>query len=105
MRTTKVITITMPPEMAEEAARLAKQENRTTSELFREAFRRYQQQGRHQIPALTEMRAAVAALRAGARKTGVSKLTKADVDREIAAVRKQRKQQQKQRPLARTAGR
>ena len=33
----------MPPEMAQQAERLAKKENRTMSELMREAFRRYQQ--------------------------------------------------------------
>jgi predicted DNA-binding protein len=43
MRTTKVIAITMPPEMAKQAERLAKKQNRTMSELMREAFRRYQQ--------------------------------------------------------------
>jgi predicted DNA-binding protein len=103
MRSTKVITITMPPEMAEQAAKLAKQENRTTSELFREAFRRYQQQGSQQVAAqeaLAEMRAAVADLRTSARKSGVNKLSNVDIDREIAAVRK-RKQR---KPLTRTSG-
>jgi hypothetical protein len=33
MRTTKVYSITMPPEMAKQAERLAKRENRTMSEL------------------------------------------------------------------------
>jgi predicted transcriptional regulator len=44
MRNSKVVSITLPPEMATEAARLARQENRTMSELMREAFRRYQRQ-------------------------------------------------------------
>ena len=34
----------MPPEMAEKALALAKQENRTMSELLREAFRAYNEQ-------------------------------------------------------------
>ena len=42
MRTTKVVSITLPPAMFEEAQALAKQENRTMSELVREALRRYQ---------------------------------------------------------------
>lgn len=42
MRNTKVYSITMPPELAKQAERLAKKENRTMSELMREAFRRYQ---------------------------------------------------------------
>jgi Arc/MetJ-type ribon-helix-helix transcriptional regulator len=43
MRTTKVYSITMPPDLARQAEALAKKENRTMSELMREALRRYQQ--------------------------------------------------------------
>ena len=42
MRTTKVLSITLPPEMLKQAEQLAKKENRTVSELFREALRHYQ---------------------------------------------------------------
>jgi CopG family transcriptional regulator/antitoxin EndoAI len=42
MRTTRVVSITMPPPLFEQAQALAKQENRTISELMREALRRYQ---------------------------------------------------------------
>ncbi len=42
MRNTKVYSITMPPDLAKQAERLAKKENRTMSELMREALRRYQ---------------------------------------------------------------
>jgi Arc/MetJ-type ribon-helix-helix transcriptional regulator len=41
MRTTKVVSITMPPPLFKQAQALAKQENRTMSELVREALRRY----------------------------------------------------------------
>lgn len=41
MRTTKHISITFPAAMAREAERLARRENRTMSELLREAFRHY----------------------------------------------------------------
>jgi hypothetical protein len=40
-RRSRVFTISMPPEMARAAESLAKIENRTMSELFREAFRGY----------------------------------------------------------------
>jgi hypothetical protein len=40
-RRSRVFTISMPPEMAAAAENLAKRENRTISELFREAFRAY----------------------------------------------------------------
>jgi CopG family transcriptional regulator / antitoxin EndoAI len=46
MRTTEVISITLPPEMAKEARRLAREENRTLSELFRETLRTYQRERR-----------------------------------------------------------
>lgn len=41
MRTTKLITISIFPELLKEAERIAKEENRTRSELIREALRRY----------------------------------------------------------------
>jgi len=43
MRTSKILSITLPPAMLAEAERLAKQEHRTKSELVREALRRYMQ--------------------------------------------------------------
>jgi predicted transcriptional regulator len=43
-RRSRVFTISMPPEMAASAQALAKQENRTMSELLREAFRAYHAQ-------------------------------------------------------------
>lgn len=42
MRTTKTLSITLPPEMLSRAERLAKKENRTMSELVREALRHYE---------------------------------------------------------------
>lgn len=44
MRTTKTLSVTLPPEMLIRAARLAKKENRTMSELVREALRQYERQ-------------------------------------------------------------
>lgn len=41
MRTTKLISISILPELLAEAERLAQEENRTRSELIREALRRY----------------------------------------------------------------
>lgn len=42
IRKSRVFAISMPPEMAAKAEAMAKAENRTISELFREAFRTYQ---------------------------------------------------------------
>jgi CopG family transcriptional regulator / antitoxin EndoAI len=42
MRTTKVLSVTLPEAMLKDAKKLAKKENRTMSELVREALRRYE---------------------------------------------------------------
>jgi predicted transcriptional regulator len=41
LRTSKVLTVSLPPELLDLATRLAEQEGRTKSELFREALRQY----------------------------------------------------------------
>lgn len=41
MRTTKNISITIPPSLLKQATAIAKKEGRTQSELVREAIRRY----------------------------------------------------------------
>ena len=42
MRTTKTLSVTLPPEMLARAEQLAKREHRTMSELVREALRQYE---------------------------------------------------------------
>ena len=46
MRTSKILSLSLPPNLLREAERLAKREGRTKSELFREALRRYLQERR-----------------------------------------------------------
>jgi CopG family transcriptional regulator/antitoxin EndoAI len=41
MRTTRILSLSLPPGLLREAERVAKKEGRTKSELFREALRRY----------------------------------------------------------------
>lgn len=41
MRTAKVISLSLPPDMEKEVQKIAKEEHRTISELLREAFRQY----------------------------------------------------------------
>lgn len=41
MRTTKILSLSLRPDLLREAERVAKREGRTKSELFREALRRY----------------------------------------------------------------
>lgn len=97
MRTTKVYSITMPPEMARQAERLAKKENRTMSELMREALRRYQQplvvlDTREFIRQLAPTPPPYQAIRDDARRKGAAKLTLQQIDREVAAVRRRHSQ-------------
>lgn len=42
MRTTKTLSITLPPDMLVRATEMAKKESRTMSELVREALRQYE---------------------------------------------------------------
>jgi predicted transcriptional regulator len=86
LRNTKVYSITMPPELAKQAERLAKKESRTMSELMREAFRRYQQQETTKPANLTE---ALALLRSEARVKGLDQLTKLDISKAVAEARQE----------------
>lgn len=43
-RTTKTISLSIPPEMAKKIQELMKEEDRTRSELIREALRRYMEE-------------------------------------------------------------
>lgn len=64
MRTTGTVTISLPPDLASEVDRLARQEGRTRSELLREAFRQYAERRRRwdQLFAYGESRAAAVGL-------------------------------------------
>ena len=102
MRKTKVYSITMPPEMARWAERLAKKESRTMSELMREALRRYQnppvfldpmQYIRQVAPTPPEFRA----VQKDAERKGTNRLTEAEINREVAAVRRQQSKRKSDR--------
>ena len=75
MRTTDTLTISLPPELAGEVDRLARQEGRTRSELFREAFRQYAERRRRweQLFAYGEGRAAAGSLTEEAIATAVKR--------------------------------
>lgn len=79
MRTTKVLSLSLPPTLFREAERVAKKEGRTRSELFREALRRYLQERRW-----------AALRRYGAQQASRVGLTERDVERLIKEYRKGR---------------
>ena len=60
MRTTQIMTISLPPAMVRQFEQVRKAESRTRSELVREALRSYFE---HRYPAVQPTRAELAALR------------------------------------------
>ena len=77
-RTSRVYTISLPPELAQKAEALAKRDSRTMSELFREAFRAYYaQQARKTLEEIGEYAAS----------QNPAGYTEADVPRLIEEVR------------------
>jgi len=77
-RTSRVYTISLPPELALKAEALAQRDSRSMSELFREAFRSYYaQQARHTQEEIGEY--------AASRNSGYAE---ADVPRLIKEVRR-----------------
>jgi Arc/MetJ-type ribon-helix-helix transcriptional regulator len=81
MRTTKAISITLPEPMLDSAKARAKKENRTMSELVREALRRYEAS-----QWLAEMQ-----LYGQERAAAVGVVTEEDVDRVVHEARKERR--------------
>lgn len=78
MRTTRTWTISLPPALVREAERTAKEENRTKSELVREALRIYLDERRwRKLQRKTAFQAQALGIR-----------TEEDVDRLVHAVRK-----------------
>ena len=76
-RTSRIYTISLPPELAKKAEALAKRDSRSMSELFREAFRAYYaQQARMTLLEIGEY--------ASSRNPGY---TEADVPRLIKEIR------------------
>ena len=75
----------MPPDMGKQAERLARKENRTMSELMREAFRRYQET----VSKPSTMAEALQILRLNAKARGLDKLTKREIEAEIAQTRRE----------------
>ena len=41
MKTARIVSISLPPDLNDEAAKIAKEERRSVSEVFREALRQY----------------------------------------------------------------
>jgi hypothetical protein len=90
MRTTKSVTISLPPAQLKTAERMAKRQSRTMSELFREGLRRLQQEEEQRpSPAdLKEFADTIRLFREDARRVGLGKMTRAEISAEIDAARR-----------------
>jgi CopG family transcriptional regulator / antitoxin EndoAI len=87
-RTSRVYTISLPPELAQKAEALAKRDSRTMSELFREAFRAYYaQRARRTLEEIGEYAAS----------QNPGSYTEADVPRLIKEVRSEKGSRQRVR--------
>ena len=89
MRTTKTLSITLPPDMLARAEEIARKEHRTMSELVREALRQYER---------TQWWDSMNAY--GRTKADELGLTEADVVSAVNDVRARRRRQGKKRPEA-----
>jgi Arc/MetJ-type ribon-helix-helix transcriptional regulator len=96
MRTSRTLSVSMPPIQLKQAERLAKKENRTLSELVREALRQYQQ--KQESPVNTELIAALRAVQLDASRSGLDQLPQRAINAEVAAYRRERRPQRIQQP-------
>jgi len=94
MRTSKTLSVSLPPAQLKRVERIAKRENRTLSELVREALRQYEQ--KQDSPINYDLIAALRAVQDDARRTGLNKLTEREIDNEATASRRERDKKIKQ---------
>ncbi|HVA62582.1 MAG TPA: ribbon-helix-helix protein, CopG family [Terriglobales bacterium] len=90
MRTSKTISISLPPAQLRKAEQLARRENRTMSELVREALRRYEESAASAGADRAAFALALKAVQQDAARKGVNRLSLREINAEIAAVRKER---------------
>src|SRR5438874_351322 len=88
MRTSKTLSVSMPPAQLKRAERIAKRENRTLSELVREALRQYEL--KQDSPTNYDLIAALHAVQADAGRIGLNKMTERQIDAEVTATRRER---------------
>lgn len=94
MKTTKTLSVSLPPAQFRRAERLAKRENRTLSELVREAPRQYERM--QEAPINHDLLAALRAVQESAKRAGLDKLTEREIDAEVIAHRRERERKAKQ---------
>ncbi|HEY1242378.1 MAG TPA: CopG family transcriptional regulator [Bryobacteraceae bacterium] len=86
MRTSKTLSVSLPPAQLKRVERLAKRENRTLSELVREALRQYEQ--KQQVSVNYDLIAALRAVQESAFRAGLNQLTDREIDVEVGSQRR-----------------
>lgn len=86
--------MSLPPAQLKRAERLAKRENRTLSELVREALRQYEQ--KQDAPVNYDLIAALRAIQGSAKRAGLDKLTEPEITAEVTSSRRERDKKTKQ---------
>jgi predicted DNA-binding protein len=94
MRTSKTISVSMPPAQLKRVERLAKRENRTLSELVREALRQYEQKQEASIN--YDLLNVLRSVQDSARQAGLDKMSDREIDAEVTAHRRGRDKNIKQ---------
>jgi hypothetical protein len=93
MRTTENLTIALPPAIKRDMERAAKRENRTVGELISETWQQHRRSSDddiyERIRKIAPPHPAMQAIRDEARRNGTDKLTMAQIQREVRAVRRQ----------------
>lgn len=96
MRTTRTLSVTLPPAQLKRAERLAKRENRTLSELVREALRQYEKRQASDVN--YDLILALRGVQESAKRAGLDKLTAREIDAEVSAHRRERDKKTKRPP-------
>jgi predicted DNA-binding protein len=89
MRTTKVISISLPEAQYKKAVRLAKKQNRTMSALMREALRVYETEELRRAEAARRFGEALNVIQEQSAINGADKMTMGEINQEIAAARRE----------------
>ena len=97
MRTSKTVSVSMPPNQLKQVERMAKKENRTMSELIREALRQYQQQRERSVN--TDLIAALRAVQEDAKRVGLDNLSQREINAEVAASRREHRRKKMKQPV------
>lgn len=73
MRTTKSVTISLPPRQLKSAEQLAKKHNRTISELFLEEVRRLEQEDQSSAPTAMDLATVIRLIQQEVKRSGLNK--------------------------------